>query len=113
VKKIVAAAGLPPTWGQCETCAGEGIDPAVKDDHDAWTATEPPEGPGYQVWETTSEGSPISPVFTTPEELAAWMAAQYPEDANAEQWMKFITGPGWAPSFVADEHGFRPGVAAC
>ena len=32
----------------------------------------PPLGDGYQLWETTSEGSPISPVFKTIEELAKW-----------------------------------------
>lgn len=33
---------------------------------------EPPEGDGYQLWETTSEGSPVSPVFTTLDELCDW-----------------------------------------
>ena len=34
----------------------------------------PPEGEGYQLWSTTSEGSPISPVFATLDELCAWCA---------------------------------------
>lgn len=33
---------------------------------------DPPKGEGYQLWETTTEGSPISPVFKTVEELAKW-----------------------------------------
>ena len=33
---------------------------------------EPPEGEGYQLWETTSEGSPSSPVFKTLDELCEW-----------------------------------------
>lgn len=33
---------------------------------------EVPEGEGYQLWETTSEGSPISPVFETLEALCEW-----------------------------------------
>ena len=33
---------------------------------------EPPAGEGYQLWETTSEGSPLSPVFSSLEELCAW-----------------------------------------
>ena len=37
-----------------------------------WQPQEPPVGPGYQLWETTSEGSPMSPVFATLAELAAW-----------------------------------------
>lgn len=32
----------------------------------------PPVGEGYQLWETTSEGSPISPVFATIDELCEW-----------------------------------------
>lgn len=31
-----------------------------------------PEGDGYQLWETTTEGSPISPVFKTLEELCEY-----------------------------------------
>jgi len=32
----------------------------------------PPSGIGYQLWETTSEGSPMSPVFSTLDELCEW-----------------------------------------
>jgi hypothetical protein len=65
--------------------------------------TEPPVGPYYQLWETTSEGSPMSPAFETPEELAHWLednntSAFGGETANYQQWLKFIHGPGWAPS---------------
>jgi hypothetical protein len=37
-----------------------------------WTYFDPPKGEGYQLWETTTEGSPISPVFKTFDELCAW-----------------------------------------
>jgi len=33
---------------------------------------EIPKGEGYQLWENTSEGSPISPVFATLEELCEY-----------------------------------------
>ena len=33
---------------------------------------EVPTGVGYQLWETTSEGSPISPPFAFLEDLAEW-----------------------------------------
>ena len=33
---------------------------------------EVPKGGGFQLWETTSEGSPISPVFETLDELCEW-----------------------------------------
>ena len=35
---------------------------------------DPPVGGGYQLWEDTSEGSPLTPVFETIEELAAYCA---------------------------------------
>lgn len=34
----------------------------------------PPPGAGYQMWETTSEGSPQSPVFKTLDALCEWCA---------------------------------------
>jgi hypothetical protein len=82
------------------------------------TAYEPPEGEGYQMWEDTSEGSPISPVFETPEELAQWLAKSDASSfgsstATYEQWLGMIKGPAWAPSLVIDsQHGIRSGVEA-
>lgn len=35
---------------------------------------DPPVGGGYQLWENTSEGSPLTPVFETIEELAKYCA---------------------------------------
>ena len=32
----------------------------------------PPKGEGFQLWETTTEGSPVSPVFETLDELCEW-----------------------------------------
>ncbi len=97
VKKVILAAGLPETWGWCPTCEGDGIDPAVKEAHDAWKQTEPPEGPGWQVWETVSEGSPVSPVLETREALVDWLVdvQRYSRDAA-----EAFTQAGWVPSMV-------------
>lgn len=57
--------------------------------------TEPPKGEGYQLWEDTSEGSPISPVFKTLSELCEWCAdnitAYADRDVSKEQWKKILT----------------------
>ncbi len=74
VKKINAAAGLPEDWGTCKTCKGDAIDPAVKAAYEAWAEFEPPKGDGYQLWENVSEGSPVSPVFSTLDALCKWAA---------------------------------------
>lgn len=58
----------------CPTCDGWGDigTDAQRDAVENWEGTEPPAGDGYQLWETTSEGSPISPVFPSLELLAEW-----------------------------------------
>lgn len=68
------------------------------------------------MYETTSEGTPISPAFATPEELARWLAdngASSFGDSTAtyEEWLSVCRG-GWAPSAVMDAKGFRSGVEA-
>jgi len=78
---------------------------------------EPPKGEGWQMWEDVSEGSPISTVHETPEELAKWLADNDASSfgrstATEEQWLSMIKGPGGAPSGVLDSKGFRCGVAA-
>jgi hypothetical protein len=68
------------------------------------------------MYETTSEGTPISPAFATPEELARWLAdngaSTFGDSTGTyEQWLHTCRG-GWAPSAVFDQHGFRSGVEA-
>ncbi len=71
-----------------------------------------------QMYETTSEGTPISPVMATAEDLARWLAdnnasALGDEGATYEEWLGMI-GQGWSVSAVFDPvRGMRSGVAAC
>lgn len=55
---------------------------------------EPPEGEGYQLWETTSEGSPVSPVFGTLEKLCEWCEKNATTfgsfTATKEEWMNML-----------------------
>jgi hypothetical protein len=88
---------------QCPACEGHGdiATAAQRKEADDWEETEPPTGDGWQLWETVSEGSPISPVFATEDELASWMS----DPERGDQWVpghvaaKFIAD-GWAPSLV-------------
>lgn len=61
-------------YGNCAYCEDGEIwaTEEIRKLHDAWTDFDPPVGDGYQLWETTSEGSPVSPVFSSLEELCAW-----------------------------------------
>lgn len=92
----------------CAVCGGDGEsfrDDVHRKTHDAWSSHGPPPGEGWQMWENTSEGSPISPVFRSPEALANWLSvtgasAFGREGASYEAWLEMIVGPGFAPSMV-------------
>lgn len=105
--------------GTCAHCDGDGEvwpTPEAKQVYEDWERYEPPAGEGYQIWETVSEGSPISPVFATPEALARHMATTRwgadKEGTSYETWLAFINGPGWAPSMVGTSTGLISGVEA-
>lgn len=55
----------------------------------------PPSGNGYQLWETTTEGSPISPVFETLDDLCEWCednATTFASfKATKEEWRKMLS----------------------
>ncbi len=92
----------------CKLCDGKGRTtkgkncPLCYGEKQAYPRIEPPEGDGWQMWEDTSEGSPISPVFKTTLQLATWLekngaSASGSFTATKEQWLKVIK-TGGAPS---------------
>lgn len=97
--RIIEAAGLnPESWGICPGCNGEGHagTPEQVAACDAWEPAEIPTGEGWQLWQTVSEGGPVSPVFESAEDLARWMASSG-EASSIEVARRFIEA-GWAPS---------------
>jgi hypothetical protein len=80
-----------------------------------------PDWPGDErthlmMYENTSEGTPISPAFETPEELARWLADNGASSfgsytATYEQWLGVARG-GWAPSMVVIGGVVKSGVEA-
>ena len=106
--------GKPRT---CHTCGGRGDVGTAEQRaaYEAWEPTDPPTGDGWQLWETTSEGSPISPVFATGDELAAWMSQNPCGFGGARITLKtamaWVHGPGWAPSMVSSAvYGVEDGI---
>ncbi len=68
------------------------------------------------MYEDTSEGTPISPAFETPEELARWLvdnnASAFADNgASYEGWLRVARG-GYAPSLVKTNAGVMNGVDA-
>jgi hypothetical protein len=100
----------------CPTCHGHGsleAYPGQRAEAEAWERAEPPEGDGWQLWETVSEGSPVSPVFPDAEGLARWLttdAAGLAKCSTIEGARRFVKA-GWAPSMMSSpETGVVSGV---
>ena len=90
-----------------------------------WTGNRPekdhymPEWPDaekthIQMYEDCSEGTPISPVMKTPEELARWLADNNASSFGSmtetyEQWLSTCKR-GWAMSATIGPEGFKSGV---
>lgn len=95
--------------------------------YEDWNGAQPdhrdymPEWPAgvatmFMMYEDTSEGTPISPAFATPEELARWLAdnnASAFGDMTApyEHWLRVARG-GYAPSMVVSGGVMQSGVSA-
>ena len=68
------------------------------------------------MYENTSEGTPISPAFETPEELARWLvdngaSAFGISTGTYDGWLRVARG-GWAPSVVVCDGVAASGVDA-
>lgn len=95
---------------------------------DGWLIDEPPfygidvmpqwpeeEKTHWQMYETTSEGRPISPVMETPEDLARWLAdtkasAFADRTATYEEWLSTIRRGGSVGAVFGPGIGFLSGV---
>ena len=68
----------------------------------------------YMMYEDTSEGTPISPAFETPEALARWLADTGASSfgnmtADYEHWLRVAKGE-WAPGMVIQNGKIYSGV---
>ncbi len=103
---------------ECDRCKGHGEiwpNEAAKWLFEAFVKIDPPEGDGWQVWETTSEGSPITPALASAEELARWCVENGAsvfggQTADYSTWLAFISEGGSAPSMVSGPGGVMSGV---
>lgn len=93
-KRLIEMAKLPEDWRLCPDCKGEGIHKDHFKASQEWRETAPPAGPGYQLWTTTNEGAPISPVFKTLADLCAWAAENATTfasfKATAAEWKQML-----------------------
>jgi hypothetical protein len=86
-------------YGLCRVCKGKTRLPRkAKKYEKKWQRTEPPAGPGWQVWETVSEGSPVTPVFASADALVAHLVEH--DDYSVEAAVRFVRDDGWVPSLI-------------
>jgi len=106
-------------------CAWDGQPPDPAYYRPPWTKEE---ATWWQVYETVSEGTPVTPPFATQEELIDYLVANgdFWDQRRREEgrttiacgpWSraaaeKFVRGPGFAPSFVFSANGWESGVEA-
>jgi len=99
-------------WGYCEACDGKGDVwdiPQAEEAAEDWEETPPPEGEGWQVWETVSEGSPVSPVFATREELAEYLV----EEGYSEKAVEGFIRDGWCFSAMVVGGRMYTNIESC
>ena len=87
-------------FGECPVCDGGGeiwFSDRVKELSENWYEDErydPPTGEGWQLWETVSEGSPVSPVFEKSEDLEFWLIGEGYSEGAAKSFIE----SGWVMS---------------
>lgn len=96
-------------YSHCRDCLGSGFaweSREAKKLFKKWREFEPPAGPGWQLWETVSEGSPVSPVFPTRDEFEIWLRNVLGYSTRA---VRAFIEREWAPSFAGhvDESGVQ------
>jgi hypothetical protein len=95
---------------------------------DGWLKDEPPnygcdvmpqwpvaERTHYQMYEDTTEGTPVSPVMDTPEKLARWLAdngasAFASQTASYEAWLSMIKRGSVPSAMIVPGKGVISGV---
>ncbi|MCL2715616.1 MAG: hypothetical protein FWD68_13775 [Alphaproteobacteria bacterium] len=100
----------PDGWkrhsGKIKSCAQYRSRPNPDNYMPVWPAEECTQ---LVMYETTTEGTPVSPQFSTPEELARWLADNKVPvfahmTADYESWLRVARG-GLAPSAIVGRDG--------
>lgn len=99
--------GIEETCAICQSSGSNWDSPADEKAADEWKESEPPTGDGWQLWETVSEGSPVSPVFATEEEFIAYLVGEGYSDHAAREFAKV----GWVMSGMSVGGKFASNIA--
>jgi hypothetical protein len=84
---------------ECDKCGGSGEywrDEEAKNLYQNWEEYPPPKGEGFQLWSTTTEGHPMTPVLSTLEDLCKHLeSAKVPlfgrSTASYQRWFDMLS----------------------
>jgi hypothetical protein len=85
---------VPPGFRHPVNNTGETI---VGAHHEALHSISDDQKTAFQIYESVTEGSPVSPIFESLGELSAWLTAQ----GASQTYIQGLIADGHAPSFVA------------
>lgn len=99
----------------CPVCKGSAtvvVDSEQNQIAKKWRRKNPPKGTGWQVWETTSEGSPITPVFATADELVDHLVTvgTTGDAPTTRECAEIFVGAGFAMSAVIVDNQMYTGI---
>lgn len=83
---------------ECNMCNGAGENWQIeqaKNNYENWKSYDPPKGEGFQLWSTTTEGHPMTPVFETLELLCEYLEKEEVSvfgrnTASKEKWLEML-----------------------
>lgn len=90
---------------KCSSCKGTGENwqhPKAKRLYKSWKRYDPPTGKGFQLWTTTNEGSPMTPVFDSLEKLCEYCETKKVSifgryTGTKEEWIKLLSDESSSP----------------
>lgn len=96
---------------ECGRCHGRGLiwsSRGAQKRYEGWEPIAPPAGDWWQIWETVTEGSPVTPAFATREELIdhlvqhgdAWDQGRGDGGWSRKNAESFVEAE-WSPSLIA------------
>lgn len=96
----------------CGTCNGYGSLEkwrCQRSRGERWEPTDPPTGDGWQLWETVSEGSPVTPVFATRKGLVDHLCSAAYKRRLTRDEAEGLVEAGWVPSMIGNHNGVITG----
>jgi hypothetical protein len=95
IKARLAKSGKSHLCSNCDGTGEKWQSEKAKELYENWEQYEPPTGDGFQLWSTTTEGHPMTPVFESLEKLCEYCEKEEVsvfgrETATKEEWMQML-----------------------